>query len=156
MNLSTNQMYLLSKLRLIVALDSPRSFLAVTLYFPASSTVTFLRKSWQSIVYSFSSFVTTFRIKIFMWICNTMSEYFQIIYSEIVIWIFAFCRTWNFPPSATLTPSWNQVICGLGSATMAQWKIKVVPSGPCRIVGFVENVGAIPSTCGNDGASIAV
>ena len=29
---------LLSKLRLIVALDSPRSFLAVTLYFPASST----------------------------------------------------------------------------------------------------------------------
>lgn len=38
---------------------------------------------------------------------------------------------------------------------MAQWKIKVVPSGPCRIVGLVENVGAIPSTCGNDGASIA-
>ena len=31
----------------------------------------------------------------------------------------------------------------------------MVPSGPCRIVGFVENVGAIPSTCGNDGASIA-
>ena len=38
---------------------------------------------------------------------------------------------------------------------MAQWKIRVVPSGPCRIVGFVENVGAIPSTCGKDGASIA-
>ena len=38
---------------------------------------------------------------------------------------------------------------------MAQWKIRVVPSGPCRIVGFVENVGAIPSTCGNDGASMA-
>ena len=39
---------------------------------------------------------------------------------------------------------------------MAQWKIKVVPSGPCRMVGFVEKVGAIPSTCGKDGASIAV
>lgn len=34
--------YLLSKLRLIVALLSPNSFFAVTLYFPASSTVTFL------------------------------------------------------------------------------------------------------------------
>ena len=67
-----------------------------------------------------------------------------------------FYITWNFPPSCTLTPSWYQVICGLGSATMAQWKIRVVPSGPCLMVGLVENVGAIPSTCGNDGASIAV
>jgi hypothetical protein len=39
---------------------------------------------------------------------------------------------------------------------MAQWKIKVVPSGPCRMVGFVEKVGAIPSTCGKDGASIGL
>lgn len=36
---------LLSKLRLIVALLSPNSFFAVTLYFPASSTVTFLISS---------------------------------------------------------------------------------------------------------------
>lgn len=37
--------YSLSKLRLIVALLSPSSFLAVTLYFPASSTVTLLISS---------------------------------------------------------------------------------------------------------------
>ncbi len=42
---------LLSKLRLMVALDSPRSFRAVTLYLPASSTVTFLSKRVQSTVY---------------------------------------------------------------------------------------------------------
>ena len=50
---------LLSKLRLIVALDSPRSFRAVTLYFPASSTVTFFNSKVQSTVYWSSSFVTT-------------------------------------------------------------------------------------------------
>lgn len=38
-------LYLLSKFRLIVALLSPSSFLAVTLYFPASSMVTFFISS---------------------------------------------------------------------------------------------------------------
>ncbi len=38
--LEDGDIFLLSKLRLMVALDSPRSFLAVTLYFPASSTCT--------------------------------------------------------------------------------------------------------------------
>lgn len=51
--------YLLSKLRLIVALDSPRSFLAVTLYLPASSTVTSRKYNEQSKVYEFSIFVIT-------------------------------------------------------------------------------------------------
>lgn len=37
--------YLLSKFKLIVALLSPSSFLAVTLYLPASSTVTLLISS---------------------------------------------------------------------------------------------------------------
>lgn len=37
-----NSHHLLSKFKLIVALLSPKSFFAVTLYFPASSTVTFL------------------------------------------------------------------------------------------------------------------
>jgi hypothetical protein len=35
-------LYLLSKFNVMVALLSPNSFLAVTLYLPASSTVTFL------------------------------------------------------------------------------------------------------------------
>merc|ERR1712173_431580 len=55
----------LSKLRLIVALDSPRSFLAVTLYFPASSTVTSRIIREQSNVYWFSCLVTT---------CNTTNR----------------------------------------------------------------------------------
>lgn len=42
--------YLLSKFNVMVALLSPSSFLAVTLYLPASSTVTFLisRAAWYS------------------------------------------------------------------------------------------------------------
>ena len=57
------------------------------------------------------------------------------------------CLTWNFWLSCTLTPFLNHEIAGFGSATIEQWKMSVVPSVSCRIVGLVENVGAIPSTC---------
>ena len=54
--------------------------------------------------------------------------------------------TWNFSLSCTLTPFLNQEMDGLGSAMIEQWKMSVVPSASCRIVGLATNVGAIPST----------
>ena len=56
-----NFKYLLSKFRVMVALDSPRSFRAVTLYLPASSTVTFFNSKVQSHVYLSNSLVTTWK-----------------------------------------------------------------------------------------------
>ena len=72
---------------------------------------------------------------------------------ELHCWIVSECDefvvllAWNLSLSCTLTPLWNQVMVGLGSAMIAQWNTRVEPSSSWRMVGLDANVGAMPSTC---------
>lgn len=151
-------MYSLSKFKLIVALLSPNSFFAVTLYLPASSTVTLFISSdakydwpsclsivcclWRDFKYAHNNikiiiiFIHTFgiiSIVFFNQACNMRT-----ISGEFTLWRL---------DSLTSTALWDHTTDGFGSALILHSNNSRLPSSSCRMAGFLANVGATPSIC---------
>jgi len=114
------QVNLLSKLRLIVALLSPSSFLAVTLYFPASSTATFFISSaatYLSPSFSISNYKhVTQKAKHKRIHYRGESHHMSSIVTRCLLL------------AETCFPSWNQETLGFGSALILHSKSNLRPS----------------------------
>lgn len=135
--------YSLSKFKLIVALLSPNSFFAVTLYLPASSTVTSL--IWSDAKYDWPSLSTV----CWKW-SNRKAVGHHRFWPSVAEcrvrcgwWIVTLCRFDSFTKLALC----DQETDGFGSALILHSNSKRLPSSSCRIDGFLTNVGAIPSIC---------
>jgi hypothetical protein len=152
--------HLLSKLRLMVALLSPSSFFAVTLYFPASSTVTFFISRAEKYEWpSFSTVICKQKPYKKTWIeCrNACHQKTKILFEEKETWPSAnFYGTSKkkigiltrcLAESCTNTPPWYQVTVGFGSAWIRHSNKSRFPSSSCLMAGFLAKVGAIPSIC---------
>lgn len=160
-----------------MALDSPSSFFAVTLYLPASSTVTFLisrvaKYEWPSLSTVSWNGSTVFDKVLTYLLLETQdndsllepsdrqrwseriakwSETNNFSYVDLVTKLAMYDRsrrlTLCLGESLTKLPSWNHVTFGVGSAVMRHSKSNRLPSSSCLIAGFFAKVGAIPSIC---------